>query len=821
MNLNTQLISNICQARIFGNNHLAINRIIIDSRMSLPPYQQILFVCIRGKRFDGHQFVGELYKTGVRAFLIEQELEYYEPDATYIKVESTINALQAIAAHHRKQFNIPVIGITGSYGKSIIKEWLYDMLESNFSIIRSPKSFNSQIGVPLSVLQLNENHNLAIFEAGISQPNEMNKLKNIIQPTIGIFTNIGKAHQENFENIEHKIQEKLVLFEQVEVAIIPSKYTTVIEYFKKLFPCKKLITWGYSDENHLQIQCKQLINNEVHIKCSYLNKIEYTFRIPFNQDAFVENALTAATTAIFLGIEKKTIEDKIQQLKPLEMRLEMVDAINRSTLINDYYNSDLTSVSVALQFLQKHNNHPRTAIILSDIPNTGMPPALIYSYVGQWIKDSKPDVFVGIGSEITQNKSFFPSNSYFYESTNEFLNNLYQIKLYDATILLKGARKFTFEKIRRALEKQTHETVVVVDLNALRHNFLTYKSLLPKQTGMIAMVKAFSYGSGLLEIARLLQDQHIDYLGVAFADEGIELRNHGIHVPVMVMSPENFSFLSMIEHRLEPVIYNFRTLMQYAEISKKTGFEQLPFHIKIDSGMHRLGFTPNDVPQLLHLLKKFPWLKLTSVFTHLAASDDQHEDAFTIQQIKSYQQCLSLIRKEFSHHILSHVQNSAGIERFHQYSFDLARIGIGLYGFSQTSELKQKLQSVLTFKTSISQIKTLKKGDTVGYNRKGIMKNNGRIAILPIGYADGFNRKLGNGAFEVKVHNQFAPTIGTVCMDMCMIDISHIPSANEGDEVIIFENTEDIERMAKVLNTIPYEILTSISRRVKRIYYHD
>lgn len=821
MNLNTQLISSICQGKVIGSKLFAIDRIMIDSRMALPPYQHILFVCIRGKRFDGHQFIGELYKTGVRAFLIEQGLEHYETDATYIKVESTITALQAIAAYHRRLFNIPVIAITGSYGKSIVKEWLYDLLESSFSIIRSPKSFNSQIGVPLSVLQINKNHNLAIFEAGISQPGEMEKLQSIIHPSIGIFTNIGKAHQENFQSIEHKIQEKLVLFKPAEIVIIPSKYTSVVDFIKKLYPNKKIITWGNSNDDHLQILHSQQINNEVHIQCSYLKKEHYTFCIPFNQEAFIENALTTAITAIYLGIDQQTIEDKIQQLKPLEMRLEMVDAINHSTLINDYYNSDLTSVSVALQFLQRHNNHPHTAIILSDIPNTGISPTQVYSNVAQWINDAKPDVFIGIGSEITQYKTFFPANSYFYQSTNEFLNNLYQVKLNDATILLKGARKFTFEKIRQVLEKQTHETTVVVDLNALRHNFLTYKSLLPKQTGMIAMVKAFSYGSGLLEIARLLQDQHIDYLAVAFADEGIELRNHGIHVPVMVMSPESFSFQSMIEHRLEPVIYNFRTLLQFAEVSKKSGFNQLPFHIKIDSGMHRLGFDPNDIPQLLDLLKKFPWLKLISVFTHLAASDDQHEDTFTIQQIETYQQCLSLIRKEFSHHIFSHVQNSAGIERFHQYFFDLARIGIGLYGFSQTSELKQKLQSVLTFKTSISQIKALKKGDTIGYNRKGIMKNDGKIAVLPIGYADGFNRKLGNGAFEVKVHNQYAPTIGTVCMDMCMIDISHIPNVNEGDEVIIFENTEDIERMAKVLNTIPYEILTSISRRVKRIYYHD
>ncbi|MCX7862344.1 MAG: bifunctional UDP-N-acetylmuramoyl-tripeptide:D-alanyl-D-alanine ligase/alanine racemase [Bacteroidales bacterium] len=822
MTWHTNQIAEICNGKVIGNSHYNIQQIITDSRFIHPVLpHQMLFVCIKGKRFDGHAFIDELYQKGVKSFIIEKELKEYKNDALYIKVINSITALQQIASAHRAQFNFPVIAITGSYGKSIVKEWLFDILEEKFSVIRSPKSFNSQLGVPLSVLQMQHTHNLAIFEAGISQPNEMQQLANIIQPTIGIFTNIGKAHQENFETLEQKIFEKLKLFENSSVVIVPSKYTSIIELFKRNYPHKKLITWGNTHNDTFYITNVETDSANTLVKGFYKQNEEFVFRIPFRQEVLIENALTAIVTVLYLNVEKSVISHKAARLKPVDMRLEMVEAINNSTLINDYYNSDLSSISLALQFLEQQNKHSNKAVILSDIPHTGINPSQLYQTVGQWICELKPKVFVGIGTEIEQHKDYFPQHSYYFSTAEDFIHQLYRFDIANSTILLKGARKFEFEKIRYILEKQSHETLVIIDMNALRQNYLTYKSLLPENTGMIVMVKAFSYGSGLLEIARLFQDQNVQYLAVAFADEGIELRTHGIHIPIMVMSPEHYSFNSLIEYHLEPVVYNFYTLRKYAEASKKSGFINLPIHIKIDSGMHRLGFSYQEIDALIDEIKKYSWLKIATVFTHLAAADDEKEDDYTKQQIFIFNNCLEKFRKSFSYSILSHVQNSAGIERFSQYRFDLARLGIGLYGFSRTPELKQKLLPVLTFKTKISQIKSLKKGDTVGYNRKGIMQNDGKIAILPVGYADGLNRRLSNGAFHVKVNHQLAPIIGTICMDMCMIDITHIPNVHEGDEVIIFENTDDIERMANILGTIPYEILTSISRRVKRIYYHE
>lgn len=814
-------IISICKGNTYGaSNNSIIQHIIIDSRSIIYSLaNKTLFIAIKGSRNDGHSFIEELYHSGIRAFVIEQELENYHADATYILVSNSIKALQEIATFHRKQFQYNVIGITGSYGKSIVKEWLYDLLHEHFNIIRSPKSFNSQIGVPLSVLQMNSNHNLAIFEAGISHLNEMDKLESIIQPNIGIFTNIGKAHQENFTNIESKINEKLKLFKNCNHIITSSNNKEIIKAINSIYPEKKIITWGYLTDDTIRIEKIEKQNSCSNISFWYKNTL-YEITAPFAQEAFIENLFSCISFALFLNIPIQFLKEKIHQLKTIEMRLEMVEGINNCTLINDYYNSDLTSISVAFQFLQQQNKHPNKIVILSDIPSTGQSSEIVYSTVAQWLKDSNVVTLIAIGEEITKFKHFFEANSLFYPDVSTFISNFNFSSFNNSTILLKGARKFAFEQIRLLLQNQMHVTTFQIDLNALLFNFKTYKSLLPAKTKTVIMIKAFSYGSGLLEIARLMQDNRADYLAVAFADEGIELRKHGINMPIMVMSPENHTFPNIIEYRLEPVIYNFKTLALFSEAGKKSGFTQLPFHLKLDTGMHRLGFTQEDIPMLIKELKKNSLLKIESVFSHLAASDDANEDEFTKKQIEIFNSIVKFLKENLGQNFLTHIQNSAGIERFPNYTFDMARIGIGLYGFSQTTELKNKLQPVLSFKTVISQIKTLKKGDTVGYNRKGIMKNDGKIAVLPIGYADGFNRNLGNGNFHVKIKNQLAPTIGNVCMDMCMIDISNI-EAQEGDEVIIFDTVEDVEKMSKILGTIPYEILTSISRRVKRVYYHD
>ncbi len=812
-------ISAICNGKLIGSNSTTkVHHIIIDSRY-IPITSHTLFVALKGHRHNGHHFINELYLQGIKIFIIEEEQEEYYSDACYILVENTVTALQQIACKHRTKHTYTTIGITGSYGKSIVKEWLFDLLNNNFSIVRSPKSYNSQIGVPLSVLQMGSMHNLAIFEAGISKPNEMDKLEKIIQPTIGIFTNIGKAHQENFCSLEQKILEKLKLFKNTDYIIFPSIYTDIYTKIKEIYPSKKVLTWGYTPDDVLQLVDKHKDTNHTYLTIKY-QELTFNISTQITEDVLIENLLTCLLTALHLGINIEKLISQLNYIKPIEMRLEITDGINRCTLINDYYNSDLTSISVALKILQQQNKKPKKIIILSDIPHTGFSPEFIYSTVGQWINEIKPDLFVGIGNEIRLYNKYFPDNSKYFDSTEYFIKQINNIPLNDTTILLKGARKFTFELIRNQLQQLSHETTLTIDLNALLHNFQTYKALLPSNTQLIAMVKAFSYGSGLLEIAKLLQNHNASYLAVAFTDEGIELRKHGIHLPIMVMSPEHHTFESIIEHHLEPVIYNFKSLHLYTEAVKKSGFNQLPFHLKLDTGMHRLGFTETEFAELIYQLKDNQWIFPKTVFSHLAAADDTKEDEFTLKQIELFNNMVKILQKEVNHEIKTHVQNSAGIERFQHFSFDFARIGIGLYGISRTPALKEKLLPVLKFKTVITQIKKVKKGETIGYNRKGIIQQDGKIAVLPIGYADGLNRKLSNGAYSVKIRGQYAPTIGTICMDMCMVDISHI-DASEGDEVIIFDSIEDVERMAKVLNTIPYEIFTSISQRVKRIYYHD
>ena len=821
MNYDILKIAEITQGNLIGNlnDNYFIQRIIIDSRFYIKSNENYLFIAIKGKNNDGHNFIEDLYNQGVRAFIIEKELDKYYPNAYFIKVNNSISALQDIATYHRKQFSYKVIGITGSYAKSIIKEWLFDILEEKLKIVRSPKSFNSQIGVALSVLQMDNNYELGIFEAGISQANEMDKLERIIKPTIGIFTNIGKAHQENFTSIESKIEEKVKLFKDCENIIIPSAYQNVIQIIKKLYPKKQLLTWGYNTDDKLKVTSIERKNLNTFIKFSYNNKF-YIIDVPFTQDVFIENVLTTLLCALQFETNIDYILSKIKQLKPIEMRLEMVDGINNSTLINDFYNSDINSISVALNFLQQQNKHPKKAIIISDIPSSGQPVNEIYSTLAKWINDYNINLLIGIGKEISAFSHLFAtSNSVFYNDVESFINKFPLSELNNTTILLKGARKFAFERISLLLQRQLHETTLNIDLNALLHNLQVYKSLLAVDTRIMVMIKAFSYGSGLNEIARLLQN-NVDYLAVAFTDEAIELRKSGISLPIMIMSPEIHTFASIIENNLEPVIYNFRSLRTFAEIAKKTGFLQIPFHLKLDTGMHRLGFCNYEIDELIKELKKYPWLKLVSVYSHLASADDPKDDFFTKKQIHNFIELCNILKRELKQNFITHIQNSAGIERFNNYKFDMVRIGIGLYGIAKTHELRKKLLPVLSFKTVISQIKHLKKGDSISYNRKGIMKKDGKIAVLPIGYADGLNRKLGNGAFYVKINNQKAYTIGTICMDMTMVDVSDL-NVHEGDEVIIFDSIEDIDRISNTLNTIPYEIFTGISRRVKRVYYHD
>lgn len=818
MEFTVEEIKQILNAKIVGTKSRTIHHVIYDSRY--PAFiDEAMFVALKGNRFDGHDFINDMYHVGVRVFMLQRQPEVIYDDATYIFVENTLLSLQQLAAEHRKKFSYPVVGITGSYGKSIIKEWLYDLLNEDFNIVRSPKSYNSQLGVALSVLQMSESNDLALFEAGISTTNEMQKLQYIIKPTIGIFTNIGIAHQEGFSSIEEKINEKLNLFETASTLIYPSKYDILEQKIKERYIKKNLVSWGYNNDDYYKI--KEVLRYENYTDVALeVNFNSYTIRIPFVQQEYIENAITVFVAAHYLGGNLLKLSEKILKLTPIEMRLQMVEAINNCTLINDYYNSDLNSVSLALSFLQQQNRNKHKVVICSDIPHNQYREEEIYKTLSNWINENKISLFIGIGKEIEQCRKYLVVSSKFFDSVEQFLYELDHLSLYDATILLKGSRRFEFERISQRLQSYTHETVLQIDLNALLHNYRQYVSLLPENVKKVAMVKAFSYGSGLFEVAKLLQDQQVDYLAVAYVDEGIALRKHGIFVPIMVMSPELYALDQMVDYQLEPVLYNKRITDSFVKVIRRKGFSAYPVHIKVDTGMHRLGFCFSDKDYLCETLTKNSFIKVESLFTHLVASEDQNEDDFSELQIEKLLLWKKIIENCIQQNVLIHALNSAGIERFKQYAFDMVRIGIGLYGVSNAGVLKNKLLPVFSFKTKITQIKELDSGNTIGYNRKGKINRKSKIAVLPVGYADGLNRRLSNGNYSVRIKDKYVPIVGNICMDMCMIDITGV-EAEEGDEVIIFETIEELERMARVLNTIPYEILTSISRRVKRIYYHD
>ncbi|HNV96231.1 MAG TPA: bifunctional UDP-N-acetylmuramoyl-tripeptide:D-alanyl-D-alanine ligase/alanine racemase [Bacteroidales bacterium] len=818
MNYTCTEIASVLNCEVLGKNNGVVKYVITDSRYPVFT-DESMFVALSGNRFDGHQFVDDIYKQGCKVFLLEHKPAFLQEDATYFIVPSTLNALQKIASWHRSHFKYQVIGITGSYGKSILKEWLFDLLCNQYNVVRSPKSYNSQLGVPLSIFQMSEKNSLGIFEAGISKPNEMYRLSEIIKPTIGVFTNIGNAHQENFTSIDEKIDEKIQLFQTAELIIYPSKYENISERLKKNYPNKKLVAWGERNDDFLRIQSIDTRSTQTSVSF-FIENSSYTIHLPFTHFAFIENAITSLVVAYILGIPMQQIIEQISLLRPIDMRLKLVEAAHHCTLINDFYNSDLTSISVALEFLKQQNNHPQKAVVLSDVPHTGFKTDEVYKTLAKWINQEGINLMVCIGKEIATYKNLFKTKALFFDTVEAFLEQYNRVPFANMTVLLKGARAFAFERISEKMQLQTHETILKIDLNALLNNYFTYKSLLPSNVKIVAMVKAFSYGSGLFEVARLLQHHHVDYLAVAYADEGIELRQNGIHVPIMVMNPEAHTFDAIIEHRLEPVIYNFRILELFAKAVSHIGYTDYPFHVKVDTGMHRLGFLQDEITQLAIRIKQLPWIKIKSVFSHLAAAEDKNEDVFTMRQINLLQESASKLQQVCDDKILVHILNSAGIERFPDFAFDMVRLGIGLYGISNAGVIKDKLLPVFSLRTIVSQIKELEENETIGYNRRGVLHKKSRIAVLPVGYADGIDRRLGNGVLHVKIKNKKAPVIGTICMDMCMVDVTDI-DVNEGDEVVVFESIEDVESISKILGTIPYELFTGISRRVKRVYYHD
>jgi len=814
-------IAKIVNGQVHGRGTQEIEFITVDSRI-FSPSEKGLFVAIKGQHHDGHDYIQEILKKQISCFLVNRiPTNLLGQGANFIVVKDTLVAIQKWAAYHREQFKHPVIGITGSNGKTIVKEWIYQVLKSDYFIVRSPKSYNSQVGVPLSVLLTEEKHNLAIFEAGISLEGEMIKLQKIINPTIGIFTNIGDAHQENFSSLKQKLEEKLKLFFNTET-IIYSKDNQMVDSMlnaTKIFENKQLISWSKKYPADFSIERITKKSTATDIVGTYKNK-QYRFSIPFVDEASLENSFHLILLLLFLNYDATTINERINGLFPVAMRLEMKKAINNSTIINDTYNSDINSLSIALDFLTLQHHHQKKTLILSDILQSGKEEFTLYQEVSRLLKQKNINRIIGVGEKISKFSDFFMVEKDFFENTESLLAALPKLNFFNEAILIKGARQFAFERVSRALQKKSHQTTLHINLNAIEHNLNFFRSQLAPTTKLMVMVKAFSYGNGSSEIANMLQYQKVDYLGVAFTDEGIALRNAGIYLPIMVLNPEPEAFEQLIENHLEPEISSFDLFQKFYKTLLKERINSYPIHIKINSGMNRLGFNPDEIETLAEILSSKSGIVVRSIFSHLASSDDPADDDFTRHQIHVFDETSQKLQEKIGYPIIRHILNTNGILRFKDAQFDMVRLGIGLYGFDALTE-KDNLVNVSTLKTTVTHIKTINPPQTIGYNRKGKIETTTKIAIIPIGYAHGLNRRLSNGVGKVLINGQFAPIIGNINMDMTAVNITEIENVTIGNEVIIFDNNYTVEDIAKLLGTIPYEIMTGISPRVKRIYYHE
>jgi Alr-MurF fusion protein len=822
---NISSISEIINGRLIKQSgDDIIEHLQIDSRKITHPATSLFFAIVSSHR-NGHLFIDEAYKKGVRNFVVSEELNFKDySGANFIVTGLTLSALQKLAAHHRRQFTIPVIGITGSNGKTIVKEWLNQLLEDKYNIVRSPRSYNSQIGVPLSVWQIHKGHELGIFEAGISLPGEMETLEQIMAPTIGIFTNIGQAHQEGFKNTGEKVKEKIKLFHSTAQVIYCSDYEEISNAL--LHTRAKLFDWSRKKPATLSILQTEKKINQTFIKALYQQK-EITITIPFTDEASIENAINCWCVLLLLNIGQDDIKNNMQRLHPIGMRLEMKKAINNCTLINDSYSADLSSLQIALNFLTQQKQHNKRTVILTDFLQSGKTDKELYSSIAYELHRNNINRIIGIGEKIKQLPDYFTlkekenTTVVFFASVNDFIKAFNQDGFAGEAILLKGARAFELEKISLLLEQKTHQTVLEINLNAVVHNLKEFRKVIKPTTKIMAMVKAFSYGSGTYEIASLLQFHKVGYLAVAYADEGVELRKAGITLPIMVMNPEEETFAAIAEYDLEPEIYSFGILQSFADFLQREGLQSYPIHIKLDTGMHRLGFMPHEIKELCERLKHKSYFKVETVFSHLAASEDAAHDAFTLEQYDKFCAGAKIIEESLGYSFIKHIDNSAGILRHPQLQMDMVRLGIGLYGINSSHSPLLQLQEVTSLKTTIAQIKKINAGDTVGYGRKGVVKKDAVIAVVRIGYADGYSRKLGNGKGAMLVNGKPAPVIGNVCMDMTMLDITGIENLKEGDEVIVFGKNLSITEIAKSAETIAYEIMTGISQRVKRVYFEE
>jgi Alr-MurF fusion protein len=812
-----------------SSTDVSISQLLLDSRQISEPSES-LFFALPGKRHDGHAHLREAWEKGVRQFVVSRHIDVdILPDANIFKVKNTLDALQQLVAWHRAHFTIPVVGITGSNGKTIVKEWLLRLLSPDFQVVYSPKSYNSQVGVPLSVWQMQSQHTLAIFEAGISQLGEMARLEPMIRPKIGILTNIGPAHSEGFVSDEQKLAEKMRLFDHTEVLIGCADQALVwaaAQTWQKAQAQRQLFFWSRQDaDSTVQVQENPTSNpskSVFQVKYATPNGLSHVeIVLPFSDAASIENALHCLCLMLYLGVPGEVAAERLLRLEPLGMRLELKAGIHHSTIVNDAYSNDLASLRIALQFARQQARNQRLTLILSDVFQSGLSRELLCKNIAALLREHHVTRFFGIGSDIPWIKTYLNASieAAFFPDTAAFLATVSGLDFQQEVILVKGARDFAFERIVQRLEQKAHKTVLEVNLSALVHNLNVYNRLLQSGTRMMAMVKAAGYGSGSAEVAKLLEFHKVDYLGVAYADEGIELRQAGVQLRILVLNPEVSSLDAMYRYRLEPEVYSHTML---DELIRYSGTEkQINIHLKLDTGMHRLGFEEADIPALLERLEAHPNLRVQSVFSHLSASDNPLHDNFTHQQAAIFAKCCTAISTGLGYMPLRHLCNSGAIGRFPEYHFDMVRLGIGLYGID-AGPLQAQLRVVNTLKATISQIKSVPAGDTVGYNRNsGLLAAPRRIATISIGYADGFLRLAGGGRYAVGLRGQKAYTIGNVCMDMTMIDISHIPDAQEGDEVIVLGEQVPVQDLASALHTIPYEVFTNISERVKRVYWQE
>ena len=825
MKYTIEKITTLIGARRIGQNDANVGWILTDSRSLCFP-EETLFFAIRTQRNDGHNYIPELYRRGVRNFVVETvpaDADSGFRNANFLKVTNTLAALQRLAERHRDEFDIPVVGITGSNGKTMVKEWLYQLLSQKMVVTRSPKSYNSQIGVPLSVWLIDEHTQVALLEAGISQTGEMDKLRDIIQPTIGVLTSMGQAHQENFRSMDEKCMEKLQLMHDAKVVVYNSDDEVVSRCMRRSGYKGQRVAWSKEDPQ-AALYVKETVTKGNMTTVHYIyNKVEEgTYHLPFIDEASVECSLACAATALYLGLDKEALDVRMSQLETVAMRLEVKEGQRGCTLINDSYNSDVSSLDIALDFMSRrpdHNGRKRT-LILSDIQQSGQQPSQLYRTVSELAEKRGVEKFIGIGPELKENAGEIRiDEKYFFADVEKFVQSEVFGALCDEVILIKGARQFGFDHITEQLEQKVHETILEVNLNAVVANLNHYRSLMKPTTKIVCMVKADAYGAGAVEVAKTLQDHRVDYLAVAVADEGVTLRKNGITSNIMIMNPEMTAFKTMFDYELEPEVYSFRLMDALIKAAEKEGITGYPVHIKLDTGMHRLGFDPlRDIDGVIDRLKRQNAIIPRSVFSHFVGSDSDDFDNFSARQFQLFDEASTKLQAAFDHKILRHICNSAGIEHFPERQLDACRLGLGLYGID--SRDNHILNTVSTLKTTILQLRQVPKEETVGYSRKGILERDSTIAAIPIGYADGLNRHLGRGRGYCLVNGQKAPYVGNICMDVAMIDVTGI-DCKEGDTVEIFGEHLPVTVLSDILDTIPYEVLTGISGRVKKVYFQD